>query len=83
MDISEPSMRHLGFFLTEDDGVVLEQLLDPGQGSVGLRTDKTELKKTVGIAAIVGLDSCNVVVLNRLLITCTLVSVKGDTRPSL
>ena len=84
MDISEPSMRHLGFFLTEDgDGVVLEQLLDPGQGGVGLRTDKTELKNMVGIAAIVGLDSCNVVVLNRLLITCTLVSVKGDTRPSL
>ena len=75
-------MRHLGFFLTEDDGVVLEQLLDPGQGGVGLRTDKTELKNMVGIAAIVGLDSCNVVVLNRL-ITCTLVSVKGDTRPPL
>ena len=78
MDISAPSMRHLGFFLTEDDGVVLEQLLDPGQGGVGLRTDKTELKNLVGIAAILGLDSCNVVVLNRLLITCKLVSVKGD-----
>ena len=77
-------MRLLGFFLTEDDdGVVLKQHLDPGRGGVGWRTDKSELKNMAGIAAIVGLVSCNVVVENRLLITCTLVSVKGDTRPSL
>ena len=53
-------MRLLGFFLTEDDGIVLEQLLDPGQGGVGLRTDKTELKNLVCIAANVGLDGISV-----------------------
>ena len=77
-------MRHLGFFLVLDGGGILEQLLDPGlDGGVGLRTDKTELNNMAGVAANVGLDSCDVVVFNGLLITCTLVSVKGDTRPSL
>ena len=77
-------MRHLGFFLVLDGGGILEQLLDPGLGGgVGLRTDKTELNNMAGVAANVGLDSCDVVVFNGLLITCTLVSVKGDTRPSL
>ena len=50
---------------------------------VDLRTDKTELKNMADIVAIVGLDSCKVDVWNRLLITCTLVSVKGDTKSNL
>ena len=70
-----------GFVLAEDDGVVvLEQLLDPGHDGVCLRTDKSELKIVAGTAAIVELVSCGVVVMVGLLITCTLVSVKGDTR---
>ena len=64
-----------------DGGNVVEQLVLVD--GVDLRTDKTELKNMAGIAAIVGLRSCNVVVLNWLQITCTLVSVKGDTRPLL
>ena len=73
-----------GFVLAEDDdGVVVEQLLGPGHDGVCLRTDKSELKIVAGTAAIVELHSCDVVGKNRLLITCTLVSVKGDTRPLL
>ena len=76
-------MRHLGFFLVLDGGGILEQLLDPGRDGVGWRTDKSELNNMAGVATILGFDSCDVVVFNGLLITCTLVSVKGDTRPSL
>ena len=57
-------MRHLGFFLVLDGGGILEQLLDPGRDGVGWRTDKSELKIMAGIAAIIGLVSCNVDVLN-------------------
>ena len=64
-----------------DGGNVVEQLVLVD--GVDPRTDKTELKNMADIVAIVGLVSCNVVVKNRLLITCTLVSVKGDTRPLL
>ena len=82
---TQPSMRHLGFCLIldmMDGGGNRSSILILADG-VGLRTVKSELKNMAGVAAIVGLDSCDVVVKNRLLITCTLVSGKGDTRPSL
>ena len=76
-------MHHLGLFRNVNDGGGdWEQLLDPGLDGDGLRTDRSELKIIAGFFPIMGLVCSFVLFGTRLLITCTLVSGKGDTRPS-